>query len=190
MRSDLCIRPGPVAVMVAVMVAVRVAVRVAVLAAVTAAGCATARTVIENSATDRFGADADELDFWDVIATQRVVTNHDALYGLLLAASGAAPEGYEARLEEARRRGWIAGARTPPANESATVGMIAVAACDLIDAGGGLVMRLLGPAPRSCTREIVYLDLLPPRTENQSMTGLEFIDLLSRIEQFNREEDT
>ncbi|MCZ6543072.1 MAG: hypothetical protein O6768_05350, partial [Planctomycetota bacterium] len=47
---------------------------------------------------------------------------------------------------------------------------------------GGLTMRLFGPSPRYCTRELIFMDILPQRTEHQSLSGLEFIDLVGRIE--------
>lgn len=171
MRSDLCISA-------------------LVVAATMLAGCAASRTVLVDSAAARFSEPEQEFDFWDTLATQRVVTNQDAIYGLLLTAGDEVPDDYASRWQAARGRGWLAGDAAPPPGESATVGMIAVATCELIGTEGGLVMRLLGPAPRSCTREIIYLDLIPPRSENQSLSGLEFIDLLSRIEAHNRKQES
>ncbi len=43
-------------------------------------------------------------------------------------------------------------------------------------------MRLLGPSPRYCTRELVFLGILPPRTEHQSLSGLELMDVVGRLE--------
>ncbi len=144
-------------------------------------GCA--RTVLESSAVDDWPGNEAELEYLEALETQRVVTNHDALHGLLLLADGADPhETYEQRLADARQRGWLARDAAPEANESAAIGMMAVAACDILAIKGGLTMRLLGPSPRYCTRELIFLDILPPRTEHQSLSGLEFIDLLGRIE--------
>jgi hypothetical protein len=159
----------------------------ALLASLVAAGCT--RTVLEDSAIDRFAGPESELDFWDDVSTRSVVTNHDAIHGLLLVAGETPLVDYEARLAEARRRGWVDGTRRPDENESATVGMIAVAVCDLMGTEGGLTMRVFGPSPRACTREIVFLELIPPRTDNQSLSGLEFIDLVSRVERSVEEGD-
>ncbi len=146
-------------------------------------GCAATRTVLEDSAVDTFADDDAELDFWDDLATRRVVTNNDALHGLLLVADDEdAAEDYETRAATARLRGWMNAESTPPADESANVGMIAVAVCDILDIQGGVTMRLLGPSPRYCTREIVYRELVSRRTENQSLSGLEFVDLIGRME--------
>ncbi len=111
------------------------------------------------------------------------MTNHDALHGLLLLADGSDPhETYEQRLANARSRGWIATHAAPPANESAEVGMMAMAVCDILSIKGGLTMRLMGPSPRYCTRELIFLEILPPRSERLSLSGLEFIDLVGRVE--------
>ena len=159
--------------------------RGAIVAAVFAgavAGCAIERTMLEDSAVDAFGSVEAELDFWDDLATRRVVTNDDALHGLLLLAGEDGGIDYAARLEAARGRGWLPESTSPPKNESAAVGMIAVAVCDILEIEGGVTMRLLGPLPRYCTRELVFLEIIPGRTENQSLSGLEFIDLAGRVE--------
>lgn len=147
-------------------------------------GCAMDRTVAPDSVAETYGSPDDELDFLDGLERRRVVTNHDALFGLLMAADQAGvPEVYEEQLAAARERGWVSSDRDLPANESARVGMIAVAVCDILEIKGGVTMRLFGPSPRYATRELVFRRILPRRTENQSMTGLEFIDLLSRVQE-------
>ncbi|MBT8484023.1 MAG: hypothetical protein HKO59_04680 [Phycisphaerales bacterium] len=153
------------------------------LVALGANGCALSRTVLDDSVVDRFADPEQELDFWDELATRPVVTNNDALHALLLMTEEeVASPSYESRVAEAVRRGWMSDARRPPEHASATVGMIAMAACDLIDARGGVTMLVFGPSPRVCTKELVFLELLPPRSENQSLSGLEFIDLVNRLE--------
>ncbi len=148
------------------------------------AGCAgTPRTVLDDSAADAYAAPEAELDYWDGVAERRVVTNNDALHGLLLVAGADAGDSYEGRVSAAFDRGWLAGVKqVAPANESASVGLIAVAVCDILGERGGLTMRLLGPSPRYCTRELVYREIIPARTENQSLSGPEFVDLVGRIE--------
>jgi hypothetical protein len=107
------------------------------------------------------------------------VTNHDALHGLLLLADREDPfDTYEARVSTAKERGWLTKDWDRPANESARIGDIAQAVCVIADVEGGLTMRLLGPSPRYATRELVYLEVIPDRTEAQSVRGLEFLELM------------
>jgi hypothetical protein len=159
----------------------RAALLVLALASAGTGGCA--RTVLDSSVVDALPGEELELEYWEQLEAQPVVTNHDALHALLLLADGADPHRtYEARLADARGRGWFRPGDTPAANESASVGMVAVAACEMLSVKGGLTMRLLGPLPRYCTRELVFLEILPPRSEHQSLSGLELIDLLGRLE--------
>ena len=70
----------------------------------------------------------DWRDFWDELTTQRVVTNDDALHGLLLVVAPELVEAnYAARLDAARKRGGIGEDADLPPTESARVGMIALA---------------------------------------------------------------
>ncbi len=157
--------------------------RIAILAfAASAALAGCARTLSESSAVDTHAAD--DAAFWTALESQRTLTNHDALHGLLLLADGADPHAsYEERLAAARDRKWLSATESNPvANESITVGRVASAAARIADIKGGLSMRIGGPTPRYATRELVYMGLLPDRTENQSMSGLEFLDLIGRVQ--------
>ena len=147
------------------------------------AGCAAQRTTLRQSAVDLYPTADEELDFLDHVASLKVVTNHDALHGLImLDADEEVGESYEERVAYAVERGWIATDAAPAPNESARVGMIAIAICDVLEFEGGLTMQLFGPSPRYCTRELVYQELIPMRSEKQSLSGLEFIDLIDRVE--------
>lgn len=155
------------------------------LAAVLGAGCERAR--VEDSAIDRFPRAAQELDFLDALLGQVVVTNDDALHGLITFADGAdLSSTYEGRVQIAKGKRWIPEGWSRPADESAQVGWMAVAACRILEIKGGLTMRLTGPTPRYATKELVFMDVLPLRTENQSLSGKEFVDFLNRLNRFQR----
>lgn len=156
---------------------------IAVLAA--AGGCE--RTRIADSAVVRFPAAAQELDFMDALSKQVVVTNDDALHGLITFADGAdLCRDYAARVKIAQDKGWVPEGWNPPADESATVGWMAVAGCKVLDIKGGLTMRVFGPTPRYATRELVFMGVLPMRTDNQSLSGAEFLDYLNRLGRIQR----
>lgn len=147
----------------------------------TLTGCA--RTVAD-SFVQRDGLRDDELEFLAQLDRATVVTNDDALHGLFLFQRGEDPfETYEERAEEARRLGWIPlRGEFPPPNESATVGMVSVALSRITGVRGGLTMRVLGPTPRAATREMIFLGVIPDRTENQALTGPEFVEFLGRAD--------
>jgi hypothetical protein len=161
---------------------------IAAALACVALGCAACeRSRVEDSAIDRFPASKDELDFLEALDKQVVVTNDDALHGLLMFADGTdLSTSFEGRVEVAKRKEWIPSSWDRPADESAQVGWMSVAACRVLNIKGGLTMRLTGPTPRYATKELVFMEVLPLRTENQSLSGKEFVDFLNRLNRFQR----
>ncbi|MGQ0614950.1 MAG: hypothetical protein ACT4PV_14540 [Planctomycetaceae bacterium] len=150
---------------------------------------ACARTTLKGSAADA-AADprpATELDFWDAVAEQKAVSNHDALRALLLLAEkGAAARDFQGCLAIARERGWIGADASLVANETAEAGWIARAVCLELGIKGGLTMRLAGAHPRYALKELIHMGMMPPKTRRQSISGLELIALMSRAEDYQK----
>lgn len=160
------------------------------------------RTVREASVADtRSALDVtSELDFWDDLAMQDAVTNHDALHALILAfdllseaaadheneggaeAAAPAPLAFDTKVALARERGWIAEDAVLTANETARVGWVARAVCLEAGIDGGLSMRLFGPIPRYALRELTYERLMGTKSENQALSGLELIATIGRVQ--------
>jgi hypothetical protein len=159
----------------------------AAIAAAALALAACERSRVEDSAVERFPRGTQELDFIDALNGQVVVTNDDALHGLISFADGTdLSTTYEGRVEVAKRKGWLPSGWSRPGDESAQVGWMAVAGCRILGVKGGVTMRLTGPTPRYATKELVFMDVIPLRTENQSLSGKEFVDYLNRLERFQR----
>lgn len=147
-----------------------------------AGGCAT-RAVSDSSLVDDPTVAGDQLEYFDGLERRQAVSNNDALHGLFLVADGADGNAdYESRVAEAKARRWLPEKWEAPANEDARLGDIAVAVCRITDIQGGLTMRIIGPTPVYATRELMYEGLLPQRAANQSIRGLEFLDLLGRVD--------
>lgn len=146
-----------------------------------ATGCQ--RQMFPSSAVDSFPTADEELDFLDAVHRMTAVTNNDALHGLFLLADGADPStDYEQRVVAAKERKWMPSGFNRPANESASVGWLSMAGCQIGSVRGGLTMHVLGPTPRYCARELIFLQIIPMRSENQSLTGAEFTDYLNRLQ--------
>jgi hypothetical protein len=160
---------------------------VGVLAVLTLFFAACERARVDNAAIDRFPGADQELDYLDALGSQVVVTNNDALHGLITFADGTdLAHDYEGRVRVAREKGWVGETWNPPASESAKVGWMAVAGCKILGIQGGLTMRIFGPTPRYATRELVFNGVLPLRTDNQSLSGAEFVDFLNRLGRIQR----
>lgn len=159
----------------------------AALAGVVCAACGCQRATVEHPAIQQYPAATQELDYLDALNGQVVVTNDDAMHGLILFADGSdLSTDYAGRVKVAKEKGWVSEGWDRPANESATVGWMAVAGCKITGIEGGLSMRLFGPTPRYATRELIYQGVLPLRTDNQSLSGAEFVDYLNRLGRIQR----
>jgi hypothetical protein len=49
---------------------------------------------------------------------------------------------------------------------------------------GGVIMQLAGPSPRYASRELAYLGILSPGSEQQTMTGAEFMSIMSKAQDY------
>ena len=159
----------------------RSSARMCILLLLALAGCKP--YVMSSSAVDTYGKADQEIDFLAAVEKMPAVTNNDALHAFLLLQDGDDRcADYAARVQEGVRRGWMQSGSPRLANEAARVGWMATAGCVVMDVKGGLTMRVLGPVPRYATKELVYMEILPLRTENQVLTGSEFVDYLNRLQ--------
>ena len=159
----------------------RSSARICILMLLALAGCKP--YVMSSSAVDTYGKADQEIDFLAAVEKMPAVTNNDALHAFLLLQDGDDTFGdYAGRVKEGVRRGWLSSGEPRLANEAARVGWMATAGCVVMNVKGGLTMRVIGPAPRYATKELVYMEILPLRTENQVLTGSEFVDYLNRLQ--------
>ena len=175
--------------------------------ALVASGCA--RTVVQDpldtvrpAELTGDAAAVAELDFLNRLAERPVVSNAEGLYALMLyveadqpaasalGGSGPAPDTvrrtatYDERIAEAKRLKWISNSWNEPGAEAMQRGVLARALAVICKVEGGVMMRLLGPNERYATRELAYLGVLSPGSEQQTMTGSEFISILSKAQDY------
>ncbi|MBL8762827.1 MAG: hypothetical protein JNM07_00980 [Phycisphaerae bacterium] len=143
------------------------------------------RTVV----TDRLTTDyertdqAAEMNFWHSLPSRATISNDEALHGLILTVDGEDPTAaYEQRVEMARARGWVGMGFDEPPDLAARRGMLARAIAVACEIRGGIVMRLFGVSDRYATRELVYLGLMIESTENQAISGLEYLGVMQKVQ--------
>lgn len=149
------------------------------------AGCA--RTMIaERARTDYAPADGmAEMDFWYALPGRIAVSNDEALHALvLLEDSGHMPRGYAERVAHAKARGWVPESWDEPAEAAVQRGTLARAIVRVCGIKGGVIMRVFGPVPRYALRELVYLGIMPSSTENQTISGLDFLGVVSKAQDY------
>jgi hypothetical protein len=151
-------------------------------------GCQTPQ-VAEPLTESTAGNDMDsQLEFWHVL-TERQLTSHDeAFHGLLLFIDGEDPANdYAGRVELLQQRGLLPQSFDGEVHEAITRGTLAVALCNALDIKGGVVMRMIGNRPRYAVRELEYLNIYPPSSEQQTIRGNEFVFVIGRAEDYLRQ---
>ena len=151
-------------------------------------GCQSAH-VAEPLATTLGGNDADtQMEFWHQLADRPVTSNDDAFHGLLLYLNSADPANdYASRVQTLKERGLLPKGFNQPANQAIDRGTLAVMITKALGIKGGWAMRTFGPTPRYATRELVYLDLYPPSSPQQTFSGTEFLGIMGKFEDWQRE---
>ena len=150
-------------------------------------GCHSAE--VANPLTEKLAGNSpeDQLEFWHTLASRSITSNDEAFHGLILFIEGQDDAAdYAGRVEWLNEREMLPRDFDLPSNEAVRRGTMAVAISRILEIKGGLVMRVFGPSPRYATRELQYLNILPPSSPHQTLSGMEFVGLIGRIEDYER----
>ena len=130
---------------------------------------------------------SEKTAFWYQLARRPVVSNDEALHGLLLYFADDDPSAdYAGRVNELKRRGMLSTAFDRPGDEAVERGTVAYAIAQGAGIKGGLTMQLLGSSTRYADRALQYRGLLPAGSPNQMLTGGQFASVIGRLEDFQR----
>ncbi len=156
-------------------------------AALAFAGCMSPRAG-KPLAKELAGSDADaQMNFWHAMNDQPIASNDEAFHGLLLYADGKDDNAdYAARVSSLKSRKMLPAHFDEPAEAGVRRGTLAVAIMRMLHQRGGITTTLLGPTPRYAVRELMFLDVYPPSTPNQSFSGNEFVGIMGRVEDYQR----
>jgi hypothetical protein len=132
-------------------------------------------------------SDDAQLSFWHELTDEPVTTNDQAFHGLLLYIDGKDDSAdYAARVATLKSRKMLPKHFNEPATAAVRRGNVAVAIMRVLHERGGVMTTLLGPTPRYAVRELMFLDVYPPSTPNQSFSGNEFVGIIGRVEDYQR----
>ena len=73
-----------------------------------------------------------------------------------------------------------------PGDTAAHKGALAVAIMKILQEKGGVTIRLFGNSPRYSTRELMFLNIYPPSTPNQVISGNQLVGIIGQVEDFQR----
>jgi hypothetical protein len=150
-----------------------------------AAGCHSAQ-VTDHVTAKLCGNDPDtQLDFWHTLADRPVTSNEDAFHGMLLYLDnqdGCAD--YAARVALLKQRRLIPANFNEPRDVAVKRGTVAVMFAQTLHLHGGWAMHLFGPTPRYATRELIYLNIFPYCSPQQTFSGTEFVGVIGALEDY------
>jgi len=137
------------------------------------------------------GTDDAQLDFWHELASRPVTCNDDAFHGFILYLDQSDPNAdYAARVNALKSRGLLPKNFDRPGDEAVSRGTLAVAISNALQIKGGMMMQLSPNCARYAVRELIFMDLYPPSTPNQTFSGAEYLGIIGRIEDYQRGDAT
>jgi len=127
-----------------------------------------------------------DVAFWHRLPERSAITNDEGLHGLLGFVYGEDPaKTYAERVKLAVEKDLLPEGFNEPLNATMTRGTLAYALAKYLDVKGGVMMSLTGGSARYATRELTYMGLLPEdSTVNQSISGLDFVGVISKVQDF------
>jgi hypothetical protein len=151
------------------------------------AGCHNAK-VAEPLTAKLGGSDPDaQMEFWHTLAERNLTSNDEAFHGLLLYLSDTDPAtDYAGRVRELKSRGLLDASFNQPADQAVQRGILATALVRALKIKGGVFQRLTHDNPRYAVRELMYLDLYPASSPQQTFSGSEFLGIIGRMEDYQR----
>ncbi len=151
------------------------------------AGCHAAK--VPEPLTGKLGGnDPDQqMEFWHSLAGRNLCSNDEAFHGFLLYLDGSDPASdYAGRLKVMKDRGLVQPTFNEPADASVQRGTLAVAIVRNFKIKGGLFQRLTNDHPRYAVRELMFMDLYPQSSPQQTFSGTEFVGVMGKIEDYQR----
>src|SRR5690242_18133337 len=152
------------------------------------AGCASHPSNGKLVTKELAGSDPEaQLNFWSSLPDEHVASNDQAFRALLLYVDGKddAPD-YAARVATMKSRKLLPADFDEPGETAAHKGTLAVAIMKILQEKGGVTIRLFGNSPRYSTRELMFLDIYPPSTPNQVISGNQLVGIIGEVEDFQR----
>jgi hypothetical protein len=154
-------------------------------------GCQAARVQQPLTGSLAGNEPAAQMEFWHQLADRPVTCNDEAFHGLLLYLDDQdTAADYGARVNALKSRGLLPAGFDRPADEAVTRGNLAIAIAKLLGIKGGVMMHATrGYSQRYATRELMFMNLYPPSSPQQTFTGSEFLGIIGRVEDWQRGED-
>ncbi len=159
---------------------------ISVLVCLSAAACQ--RTVVRQPlAIDELDpADTSkQMEFWHNLPGRSAVSNNEGLHGLLLFVDNKdEAKNYPERVAAAKAKGWLPDDFDEPGDLVMQRGTLARAVAKASDIKGGVMMRITNGSARYAERELEYLRIMGPGTQQQAVSGLDYVGVISKMQDY------
>ncbi|MBI1368830.1 MAG: hypothetical protein GC162_09285 [Planctomycetes bacterium] len=158
------------------------------LTAAALTGCSSAK-VAEPLTAKLAGDDIDaQMEFWHTLEERPLTSNDEAFHAVLLFTDGSdASKSYDERVAALKGRKFLPANFDESADRAVGRGTTAMLLVGILHIKGGIIMQAFGPSPRYALRELQYLQVVPPSSEQQTFSGAQFVSLIGRAEDYQRQ---
>ncbi|MCD4699488.1 MAG: hypothetical protein K8R91_02825 [Phycisphaerae bacterium] len=144
-----------------------------------------------NNAPQVLGGDAklskvDSATYLDGISSLLTVSEAEAFEGVLLVLSEPHKATFAQAVTALRERKIVPANWGFQADRPVTKGKVAYMTYQACRIKGGLTLQLTGPSQRYCLKELQYRGLMSPGVSYNTVTGMEFLAILGRIDEFRQ----
>ena len=134
-------------------------------------------------------ANVDSAIYLDAISSMPTVSEAEAFKGVLLVLDEPHKATFAEVVTVLQERKIISPNWDFQAGRPITKGKIAYMTYQSCGLKGGLTLQLTGPSQRYCLKELQYRGLLSPGVTYNIVTGMEFLAILGRIDEFRQTGD-
>lgn len=156
------------------------------IAAVTLAACQPGNNSPQVRGGDVNLSKVDSAAYLDSISSLSTVSEADAFEGVLLVLASPQKATFAQAVTTLQERKIVPANWDFQADRPITKGKVAYMTYQACRIKGGLTLQLAGPSQRYCLKELQYRGLMSPGVMYNTVTGMEYLAILGRIDEFRQ----
>jgi len=128
----------------------------------------------------------DSADYLDRLSSTETVSEAVALEGILQVLGQSQERSFAEAVAYLRQQGIVSARWRCQADRDVTKGRVAYMVYQTCQLKGGVTLTLTGPSQRYCLKELQYLGLVTEGQTYNTVTGMEYVAILSRADELRR----
>ena len=129
---------------------------------------------------------ADSAAYLDGISSMPTVSEAEAFKGILLVLAEPRKATFAEAVAALQEQKIVGTNWDFQADRAITKGRVAYMTYQACGIKGGLTLQLTGPSQRYCLKELQYRGLISPGVTYNTVTGMEYLAILGRIDEFRQ----